>query len=141
MQSSTLWRKQYKKVRVEMTIKGFQIEMRVVVFDEALAKPKGFCGVGGYNFVSEDLLEPERFDFLQKRVHMIADELINKASSRVGAEGIVEPLDGDKYTALQLHEMADIVQEGKFDCKVFKTTNDDGTISLTFTLMDPNPLN
>tara|TARA_Y100000401_G_scaffold78552_1_gene64130 strand:+ start:1346 stop:1720 length:375 start_codon:yes stop_codon:yes gene_type:complete len=124
-----------------MAIKGFQVEMRVVVFDEAGARPQGFCGVGGYNFVSEDLIEPERFDFLQKRVHMIADELINKASARVNAEGVVEPLDGDEYTALQIHEMADIVAEGKFDCKVFKTTNEDGSISLTFTLIDPEPLN
>ena len=72
---------------------------------------------------------------------MIADELIIKANSRMISDGSPEPVEGDAFTSLQIHELADLVEEGTFNSSVLKHTLDDGRITLTFTLTPPKEMN
>ena len=123
------------------TRKGFQVEMRVISFAGDNAQPDNFVGVGGYTFHPEDISEGEKLSTTRERVHMIADELINKANSRMISDGSPEPMEGDVFTALQIHELADLVEEGTFNSKVTKHTLDDGQITLTFTLTPPAEMN
>ena len=120
------------------TRKGFQVEMRVISFAGDNAQPDNFVGVGGYTFLPEDISDGEKLSTTRERVHMIADELINKANSRMISDGSPEPVEGDAFTALQIHELADLVEDGTFNSKVAKHTMDDGQMILTFTLTPPD---
>ena len=123
------------------TRKGFQVEMRVISFGGDNAQPDNFVGVGGYTFHPEELSDGEKLSTTRERVHMIGDELINKANSRMISDGSPEPVEGDAFTALQIHELADLVEDGTFDSKVVKHTLDDGQVTLTFTLTPPEEMN
>jgi hypothetical protein len=65
---------------------------------------------------------------------MIADELINKANSRLISDGSPQPLQGDAFTALQIHELADVVEGGMYGSSCVKHTLDNGQVVMTFTL-------
>ena len=124
------------------TRKGFQVEMRVITFAGDDTQPDNFVGVGGYTFHPEELSDGEKLSTTRERVHMIGDELINKANSRLISDGSPEPVGkGNAFTALQIHELADLVEEGTFGSKVTKHTLDDGQITLTFTLTPPDETN
>lgn len=123
------------------TRKGFQVEMRVISFGGDNSQPDNFVGVGGYTFHPEDISDGEKLSTTRERVHMIADELINKANSRMISDGSPQPVEGDAYTSLQIHELADLVEDGTFGSKVVKHTLDDGQVILTFTLTPPDEMN
>jgi hypothetical protein len=102
--------------------------------DEA---PRTFIGVGGYKIVPSGLTDPLQLASTRQRMHMVADELINKGSTLIEQEKsnhIVKEISNSEVTADQLRAFAKLLQEGKFGSKVTAQHGDDGSRIITFTL-------
>lgn len=116
---------------------GFQVEMRFLHLMEGDEAPRTFIGVGGYKIVPSGLTDPLQLASTRQRMHMVADELINKGSTLIEQEKsnhIVKEISNSEVTADQLRAFAKLLQEGKFGSKVTAQHGDDGSRIITFTL-------
>jgi hypothetical protein len=117
--------------------------MRLLHKFEDEPAPRTFFGVGGYKISPNALTDPAQLTTTRQRLHMVADELINKCCTLIDQEKdshILKEISNSEITSTQLHEFADMVAEGKYGTKVYAQHMDDGSRILTFTLnkMDGN---
>ena len=116
---------------------GFQVEMRLLHVVEGQEAPRTFIGVGGYKISPNTLTDPQLLDSTRQRMHMVADELVNKGCTLIEQEKgkhIVKEISNSEVTADQLRAFAKLIQEGKFGSKVTAQHGDDGSRIITFTL-------
>ena len=116
---------------------GFQVEMRLLHIMEGDEAPSTFIGVGGYKITTSALTDPLQLASTRERMHMVADELVNKGCTLIEQEKgkhIVKEISNSEVTADQLRAFAKLIQEGKFGSKVTAQHGDDGSRIITFTL-------
>ena len=116
---------------------GFQVEMRLLHIMEGDEAPSTFIGVGGYKITPSALTDPLQLASTRERMHMVADELVNKGCTLIEQEKgkhIVKEISNSEVTADQLRAFAKLIQEGKFGSKVTAQHGDDGSRIITFTL-------
>jgi len=116
---------------------GFQVEMRLLHIIEGDEAPRTFIGVGGYKIAPSALTDPIQLTSTRQRMHMVADELINKGCTLIEQEKnnhVVKEISNSEVTADQLRAFAKLIEEGKFGSKVTAQHADDGSRIVTFTL-------
>ena len=116
---------------------GFQVEMRLVHILEGEEAPRTFMGVAGYKVSPNALTDPAQLSITRQRMHMVADELINRGCTLIEEkknEHIVKEISNSAISSAQLHKFADMLSEGKFGSKVHAQHLDDGSRIITFTL-------
>ena len=116
---------------------GFQVEMRLVHVWETEDTPSTFYGVGGYKIAPNALTDPLLLDSTRQRMHMIADELVNKSCLLIEQEKnkhIMKEISNSDISAKQLHALADMIDKGEFGMKASSRHLDDGSRIITFTL-------
>ena len=116
---------------------GFQVEMRLVHVMGTDEAPRTFIGVGGYKIAPSAFTDPNQLANTRQRMHMVADELINKSCILIEQEKdnhVVKEISNSKITADQLDVFSKMVREGKYGSKVTAQHGDDGSRIITFTL-------
>ena len=115
---------------------GFQIEMRLTHIPEGGKNPISFLGVGGYKIAPSAITDDSKLQSTRQRVHMIADELINKSRAVLedNPEHVMIEASQSNMTGDQLRQLADLVTEGKFISKVCAMEGENGARIITFTL-------
>lgn len=120
---------------------GFQVEMRLVHVVEGNEAPTTYLGVGGYKVAPEEITNSDKFMITREKLHMIADELLNKANTVIDeGEFIVKEISNSEVGASQLREFAGMLERGEFGLKVCAQTleNDDRIITFTLTNLEGN---
>ena len=120
---------------------GFQVEMRLVHVVEGNEAPTTYLCVGGYKVAPEEITNSDKFMITREKLHMIADELLNKANTVIDeGEFIVKEISNSEIGASQLREFAGMLERGEFGLKVCAQTleNDDRIITFTLTNLEGN---
>jgi len=90
-----------------MTKKGFELEIRLIEYDDNLI-PSTFVGAGGFQF-APDQISVDSLANTRLRMHMAVDQLLNTAIEQV-AKGIPLPEKlGRDVSADQIRELAKLV--------------------------------
>jgi hypothetical protein len=130
-----------RKKKMTTSSNGFQVEMRLVHVLEGDEAPTTYLGVGGYKVAPEDITNSDKFMVTRQKLHMIADELLNKASTVINdGEFIVKEISNSDVGAGQLREFAGMLERGEYGLKVCAQTleNDDRIITFTLTNLEGN---
>ena len=116
---------------------GYQIEMRLVTYEHHNVPPKTFVGVSGYT-----LPPREEISVSQTRLHMAADELLNKALQMTHAiipAELAEPIDGTQLSLKQLETALELTKHtdpSRSKIEVWSRDLDSKTKLITFKIQD-----